>query len=69
MNELPHKVHICVDIDAAIEHIKKGKPNFSNVSPGEFLKALKAQKKKGKRWFTGCDNEDDEGQCKGHEIT
>lgn len=60
--------HVCVPVERAIEELKKGN-NIFDGTPHEALKDLLAQKAKGKKYYTGCDNENSEGRCAGHEKT
>ena len=60
------KFHICIPTDKAIELLAEGKNLFDPASPADALKALYAQQALGKNYFTGCDNEGDNGMCNGH---
>ena len=60
------KTHICVPTRRAIEELIKGN-NLLNCSPSQALKELQAQEAKGKKYFTGCDKEDETGRCAGHD--
>jgi hypothetical protein len=53
--------HICVPVETAIELLQQGNNLFEPASPKEVLRQLLAQKQHGKKYITGCDNENAEG--------
>lgn len=62
--------HCCLNIEGALKqrslrHFleQDGKP-LSDKEVRSFLSERQAQ---GKKYFTGCDNETEEGRCGGHE--
>jgi hypothetical protein len=57
--------HICVPVDVAMEKLRDG-VNFFSSSPSEAFAELVKQQEAGKKYFTGCDNEDADGRCQGH---
>lgn len=57
--------HVCIPVQRALDDLKKGK-NYLNCTPSRALKVLTEQRAMGKAYFTGCDNEDADGGCKGH---
>ncbi len=60
------KYHLCVPISVGIEKLRKGENIFSGT-PIEAFHALIDNQNAGKKYFTGCDKEDLEGRCTGHE--
>lgn len=60
------KTHICIPVEKGIELLKNG-DNFTTGTPQQALRVLTEYQVAGKKYFTGCDNEDENGQCKGHD--
>lgn len=65
--------HICIPIDVVIESIvkggKKGRKRMEMILNNDYntiLKQMFRLQNQGKKYFTGCDNEDIEGRCAGH---
>jgi len=59
--------HICVPISRALEELKKGN-NIFDGSPMQALHDLTQAQAEGKKYYSGCDNMNSEGQCGGHEV-
>lgn len=57
--------HFNAKIDDALDQLKKGK-NIFGGSPTKMVRALTLSRSLGKKYFTGCDNVDDDGRCAGH---
>lgn len=57
--------HICIPVDKAMALVMKGK-NPLSCSESEAISILQSYKLNGKHYFTGCENEDKDGRCKGH---
>lgn len=60
--------HVSVVVETAIEMLKKGK-NIFDCPIGASFTLLWRQKKAGKKYYTGCEKENDEGKCAGHPDT
>ncbi len=59
--------HLGISILKAKRELENGNNLFLPTPASEVLKVLLEQEKKGKRFYTGCDNEDYLGMCAGHE--
>lgn len=60
--------HLYIPVRAGIEHLKKGR-NFLDCTPSRALKIYTDYENAGKEFYSGCDNEDENGKCKGHNDT
>ncbi len=58
--------HVSIPFKKAIELLQEG-TNPLDCSPNQALRELTEQHAKGKKYFTGCDNESEDGHCAGHE--
>lgn len=58
--------HLAISIDAAIERLKKGINLFEPATPTEALRDLTADRAKGHKFYTHCDNRHEDGTCAGH---
>ena len=58
--------HICVPIERALKELEKGNNLFEPATPLEAFHDLMTALDSGKKYYTGCDNEDSEGRCQGH---
>ena len=57
--------HCCIALDKLLELTLKGE-KVLNISEAETYQLVGELKAKGLRYFSGCDNVDDDGRCKGH---
>ncbi len=65
--ETARSFHLCVPVEKGIELLKKGK-NIWDASPATVLRELTERRAKGIKYMAGCDKENAEGRCGGHEI-
>ena len=61
------RFHVCVPITKALDMLKDGNNLFEPATPLEAFGALMTSQAAGKKYYTGCDNENVEGRCAGHE--
>jgi len=61
----PTTYHVCVPIDVALQKLQRG-VNIFDGTPLEAFHSLMTAKERGHTYYTGCNNVDREGRCKGH---
>lgn len=63
------KKHIKVDIEKTIIHLNNPKKeNIFDVPRYAAIKSLIKAQKNGQKFYTGCENVDENGSCKGHIV-
>lgn len=58
--------HLCIPVAKAWELMSQGK-NIWDIPVAEVSYQLNLHTKQGKKYITGCDNEDENGMCAGHQ--
>lgn len=57
--------HVCVGIDRALQELQRGN-NLFDGTPLQAFHNLMEAKGRSHIYYTGCDNVDAAGRCKGH---
>ena len=69
------RIHCCISLSNILRLYLEGKGGWIEDDNGRILtesevyQLVREEKAKGYSYFSGCDNRDSEGRCKGHLIT
>jgi len=65
--------HCCISLDKLLELTLKGSgetfldhEDGTPLTEGEVYQLVKEEKAKGYKYYSGCDNRNNEGKCAGH---
>ena len=67
VNNIGRSRHLCVEVEKGLELLNKGE-NIFEGSFDEAWRTLIRKRNEGKKYHTGCDNENKEDRCGGHYI-